>query len=371
LKIEKLARKGILKVKAYVPGKPIEEVERQFKVKRWIKLASNENLAGPSPKALAAVRKELSNIHYYPEAPCTVLRKALARCEGLRQESIVISNGADNVISMLASAFLNEGDEVVMADPTFPVYTNVTQIMGGRPIKVKLKDYHHDLPAMLEKVSRKTKMIFVCNPNNPTGTIVRKKALDQFLSKLPDRVIVILDEAYRDFAEDPSYPDGLDYVRKGKQLIVVRTFSKVYGLAGLRIGVAYGREDLISCMYQVRDPFPVHRLAQVAAVAALDDQDHVRKSIRLVREGKHYLYRELSKRGMPYVPSHGNFVFIDFGKDSKEMMQLLLKRGIIVRPGHLWNYSTFGRVTIGTMNDNRAFIKALKGITLPPHGGGH
>ncbi len=360
MRIERLARKGIPKMKAYVPGKPIEEVEKQFKVRRWIKLASNENLAGPSPKALAAIRKELPNVHYYPEAPCTVLRKALAQRHGLPQESIVISNGADNVILMLANAFVDGGDEVVMADPTFPVYTNATQIMGGKPVKVRLKNYRHDLSAMLEEVNRKTKLVFVCNPNNPTGTIVSRRALDQFLSKLPDRVIVILDEAYRDFAGDPSYPDGLDYVRRRKQLIVVRTFSKVYGLAGLRIGVAFGREDLIGCMYQVRDPFPVHRLAQVAAVAALGDRDHVKKTIRLVREGRRYLYRALDELGLSYVPSEANFVFIDFGKDSKEMMQLLLKRGIIVRPGYLWNYSTYGRVTIGTMNDNRAFIKALK-----------
>jgi len=362
LKIEKLARRGILKMKAYVPGKPIEEVEKQFRVKRWIKLASNENLAGPSPKALAAIRNELSNIHYYPEAPCTVLRKALARRYGLRQESVVISNGADNLILMVASAFVDEGDEVIMADPTFPVYTNATLIMGGKPVKVRLKNYDHDLSTMLKKVNRRTKLVFVCNPNNPTGTIVSKKALDRFLSQLPDHVIVILDEAYRDFAEDPSYPDGLDYVRKKKQLIVLRTFSKVYGLAGLRIGVAYGREDLIGCLYQVRDPFPVHRLAQVAAVAALGDQDHVKKSIRLVHEGKYYLYRELDKLGVSYVPSHGNFVFIDFSKDSKEMMRLFLQKGIIVRPGHLWKYPTFGRVTIGTMKDNRAFINAVKEI---------
>ena len=362
MKIEKLARRGILEMKAYVPGRPIEEVEKQFKVKRWIKLASNENLAGPSPKALAAIRHELSNIHYYPEAPCTVLRKALARRYGLRQESVVISNGADNLILMVASAFVDEGDEVIMADPTFPVYTNATLIMGGKPVKVRLKNYDHDLSTMLKKVNRRTKLVFVCNPNNPTGTIVSKKALDRFLSQLPDHVIVILDEAYRDFAEDPSYPDGLDYVRKKKQLIVLRTFSKVYGLAGLRIGVAYGREDLIGCMYQVRDPFPVHRLAQVAAVAALGDLDHVKKSIRLVHEGKHYLYRELDKLGVSYVPSHGNFVFIDFSKDSKEMMRLFLQKGIIVRPGHLWKYPTFGRVTIGTMKDNRAFINAVKEI---------
>lgn len=349
-------------MKAYVPGKPIEEVGKQFKVKRWVKLASNENLAGPSPKAVAAIRKELQNIHYYPEAPCTDLRKALGRKYSLPEESIVISNGADNLILMIANAFIDEGDEVVMADPTFPVYTNVTQIMGGKPIKVGLKNYHHDLPAMLEKVNRKTKLVLVCNPNNPTGTIVRGRALGRFLAKLPERVIVVIDEAYHDFVDDPSYPDGVDYIKRKKQVIVLRTFSKVYGLAGLRIGVALGREDLVSCLYQVRDPFPVHRLAQVAALAALSDRDHVKRSVGLVREGRKYLYHELEKMGVFYVPSQANFVFIDFGKDSREVMQSFLRRGIIIRPGHLWNYNTFGRVTIGRMGDNRAFVKALKQV---------
>jgi histidinol-phosphate aminotransferase len=275
---------------------------------------------------------------------------------------VVISNGADNLILMIASAFVNKGDEVVMADPTFPVYTNVTQIMGGRPIKVKLKDFTHDLDGMLKKVNRKTKLVFICNPNNPTGTIISKKSFNHFHSMLSDRVIIVLDEVYGDFVEDPNYPDGLGYIKERRQIILLRTFSKVYGLAGLRIGYALGREDLVDCLYQVRDPFPVHRLAQVAAVAALEDRDHAIKSIQLVYEGKRYLYKELDKMGLSSVPSQANFIFIDFKKDSGEVFKALLKEGIIIRPGKIWGYPTFARVTIGRMSDNQRFIKALKKI---------
>jgi histidinol-phosphate aminotransferase len=362
MKIEKLARKGIFNIISYIPGKSIEEVQNEFGAKRWTKLASNENLFGPSPKALIAIRKELSKINLYPEGPCTVLRKALAEKFAIPERMIVISNGADNLILMIANAFVNEGDEVLMADPTFSVYTNVTQIMGGKPVKIKLKDFTHDLDAMLTKVNRKTKLVFICNPNNPTGTTVSVEALNAFLFRLPKRVVVVLDEAYGDFVEDAFYPNGLDYIKERRQVIDLRTFSKVYGLAGLRIGYALGREDLVDCLYQVRDPFPVHRLAQVAAVAALKDEDHAVRSIQSVYQGKRYLYKELDRMGLSYVPSQANFIFIDFEKNSEEVFQGFLREGIIIRPGKIWGYPTFARVTIGRMEDNRRFIKALKKI---------
>jgi histidinol-phosphate aminotransferase len=362
LKIERLARKGILRITPYVAGKSIEEVKKEFGAKKWVKLASNENLLGPSPKAVEAIRQELPTIFLYPEGPCTVLRQAIAQKFSLCERNVVVSNGADNLILMIANAFVNEGDEVVMADPTFPVYTNVTQIMGGKVVKVKLRDYTHDLDGMLRKVNRKTKLIFVCNPNNPTGTIVSRESLNRFLDRLPARIIVILDEAYSDFVEDATYPKGLNYIRDKRQMIVLRTFSKVYGLAGLRIGYALAREDLVDCLYQVRDPFPVHRLAQAAAVAALSDQEHALRSIEMVREGKRYLYKELDKMGLIYVPSQANFVFIDFRRDSNEIFQDLLREGIIIRPGKTWGYPTCARVTIGRMEDNRRFIEALRKI---------
>ena len=366
MKIERLARKGVLRITPYIAGKSIEEVEREFGAKKWIKLASNENLLGPSPKAVEAMSQELPTIYLYPEGPCTVLREALAQKFSLSEKMVVISNGADNLILMIANAFVNEGDEVIMADPTFPVYTNVTQIMGGKPMRVRLKNFVHDLDGMLKKVNQKTKLVFICNPNNPTGTIVSQRSFSHFLSKLPKRVIVVLDEAYGDFVGDPYYPKGLDYIKDGRQIILLRTFSKIYGLAGLRIGYALGREDLIDCLYQVRDPFPVHRLAQVAAVAALGDRDHAVRSIQMVHGGKTYLYKELDKMGLFYVPSEANFILVDFNKDSEEVFKALLKEGIIIRPGKIWGYPTCARITIGRMTENQRFIEESSKKMLGP-----
>lgn len=362
MKLEGLTRKGILKIPPYVPGKPIEEVEKEFGKKRWVKLASNENLLGPSPKAVEAIKKELPKIYLYPEGPCTLLKQSLAKKFSLPEESIVVSNGADNLILMIACAFVNEGEEVIMGDPTFPVYYNVTRIMGGKTVRVRLKNYTHDLERMEEKVTQKTKLIFICNPNNPTGTIVSKKALDLFLSNLPSRVLVILDEAYREFVDDPDFPDGIDYVKEGRQVIVLRTFSKVYGLAGLRIGYALGTRNLIHCLNQVRDPFPVHRLAQVGARAALRDERHAKRSVQMVQEGRRYLSFELEKMGLDCIPSQANFLFVDFKRDIENIFQNLLREGIIIRPGKIWGYPTCGRVTIGRMEDNRRFIRTLRKI---------
>lgn len=358
--LAELLRKGISELIPYVPGKAIEEVEKEYGVKKWVKLASNENLLGPSPKVIAAIKRELSNIYLYPEGPCTDLKKTLARKLNLPEEAIVISNGADNLILLIANAFIDEGDEVIMAQPTFPVYETAARIMGGRAIKVSLKDFTHDLSAMADQVTAKTKLLFVCNPNNPTGTIIKKRELEDLLARIPPRVIVVLDEAYGEFVEDGDYPNSLDFIREGRQVVVLRTFSKVYSLAGLRIGYALGRSDLMESLNRVREPFPVNRLAQVAAIAALADEDHVAKSIRMVHEGKRYLYRELKGLGLSYVPSQANFILIDFGKDIGAVTYDLLKEGIIIRPGKMWGYATLGRVTIGRRDDNRMFIEALK-----------
>lgn len=360
MKIEKLVRKGILKITPYIPGKSIEEARKEAYAKRWIKLASNENLLGPSSKSVKAIEKELPNIFLYPEATCTSLREALAQKYNISSNMMIISNGVDNLLLMIGCAFLNEGEKVIMADPTFPVYTNVTQIMGAKPVKVKLKNFTHDLDEMYKRIDRKTKIIFICNPNNPTGTIVSKREIEDFLSKIPERILVILDEAYGDFADDINYPDGVEYVRKGKNVIVLRTFSKLYGLAGLRIGFAIAKEDLINCLYQVRDPFPVNRLAQVAALTTLNDYNHIKHSIQLIHQGRKYFYKELNRLGFNYVPSQANFIFVDFGKDSNEVSKELLKEGIIIRGGRMWGYPNFARITIGKEKDNQLFIKALE-----------
>ena len=378
--MEKHARKDILRIEAYIPGKSIEEVEKEYGKKRWVKLASNENLLGPSPKAVKALLKEAKKVYLYPDGPCGDLRRAIAERLSMPEETVVVSNGADNLILLIANAFVDGGDEAIMADPTFTVYANVTCLMGGKPVPVRLKEFGHDLPGMLKKINRRTKLVFVCSPNNPTGTIVKKVELDRFLEELPERTILVLDEAYGDFVEDRDYPDSLEYVRKGRPVIVLRTFSKLYGLAGLRIGYALGRKELVDSLYQVREPFPVNRLAQVAGVAALKDRDHARRSLRLVHEGRAYLYQELGRMGLSYVPSQANFVFIDFGRNSDEVFKDLLREGVIIRPGMIWKYPTFARVTIGGMEDNRRFIKALRKVlkedphphpTPPPEGEGN
>jgi histidinol-phosphate aminotransferase len=357
--VTKLARRGILDLKPYVPGKPIEEVQRELGLKELVKLASNENSTGPSPEALRAMEEELGNIFRYPDPSCTQVKRALAKRLGVTEEMITLANGCDNIILMIGAAFINEGDEVIMAEPTFPVYTSVTRIMGGRPIPVKLKDYTHDLEGMAKRIGPRTKVFFLCNPNNPTGTLVPKEALNRFLAHLPDHLVVILDEAYIDYISEKDYPDGLSVLGRGLNLIALRTFSKIYGLAGLRIGFAVADGDLIGVMERVREPFPVNRVAQAAALAALGDEKHRKGVLQVNEEGKAFLYGEFDRMNVDYVPTQANFIFVDFKRDSQKVYNALLKEGMIIRPGSIWDYHTSARITIGTMDENRRFIEKL------------
>jgi histidinol-phosphate aminotransferase len=358
--IKKLLRKGVMEIDPYIPGKPIEEVQAELGISEIIKLASNENPLGPSPRALAAMEEEIKNVHLYPEGPCTLLREEMARRLGVGEDMITFSNGADNCILLAASAFLNEGDEALMADLTFSFYKIATQIVGGRPVYVGLKDHVHDLETMMKKIGPRTKLVFVCNPNNPTGSIVRKGELDDFVYNLPETAVLILDEAYCEFASDTDYSDALCYIHQGHNVISVRTFSKLYGLAGIRIGYALGPREFIDAMNRVREPFPVSRLAQVAALAALGDEEFREAVLRNNEKGKEYLYEAFEKMGMPYVATNTNFVFVDLKRDVKEIFQSLLRQGVIIRPGYVWDLPTCARVTIGTMEQNRKFISALE-----------
>ena len=358
--IKRFSRKGILDIEPYVPGKPIEEVQAELGLSEIAKMASNENPLGPSPKAIAAMETELKNVNLYPEGSCTLLRREMSKRLSIDEDMITFSNGADNCILLVANAFINEGDEVLMADMTFFVYKTVTKIMGGELVYASLRDYVHDLESMKKKIGPRTKLVFVCNPNNPTGTIVRKNELDDFVSNLPENTILVLDEAYFEFVSDEDYPNSLDYIREGYNVISLRTLSKLYGIAGLRIGYAMGCKELIEALNRVREPFPVSRIAQAGALAALEDEEFKEKVLRNNDEGKDYLYEEFEKMGLPYTPSYTNFVFVDLGRDSGGIFESLLKEGVIIRPGHLWNYPTFARVTIGTMEENQKFIGALK-----------
>ncbi|MBE3114896.1 MAG: aminotransferase class I/II-fold pyridoxal phosphate-dependent enzyme, partial [Actinobacteria bacterium] len=270
-KEKSLVRKGILDLKPYIPGKPIEDVKRELGLKEVIKLASNETSVGPSPLAIEAIKKEVENINFYPEGSSRLLREKIAHKLNIDKEMIIIGNGADNVIDLVGMAFINEGDEVITGEITFPAYETTTKIMGGKLISVKLKDFSFDLEKIAQRINEKTKIIFICNPNNPTGTIVDKEAVDRFIKQVPEDVIVVFDEAYYDYVKDKDYSDSLSYILKGKNVIVLRTFSKIAGIAGVRIGYGMAKHELIGYLNRVVKPFTTNRLAQVAALASLDD----------------------------------------------------------------------------------------------------
>ena len=357
-----LVRKACFRVGEYIPGKPIEQVQREYGLTDVIKLASNENPLGPSPKAVAAIRRALCDIHYYPETDAPELREKLAAHLCIAPEMIVVSNGGDNVLSLIAHAFLDDGDEVIVTDPAFGTYENVSAIMGAEIVRVPLKRYRTDLDSILERVTDRTKLVFICNPNNPTGTAVTDEELSSFLRTLPSRTIAVLDEAYADFADDPSFPKSIQYCLDGLPVIIVRTFSKLYGLAGLRIGYGISQKTVIEQLNRVKEPFSTNRLAVVAAVAALDDEDHVSRTIDTNKRGKRYLYRELERLGLSYVPTQANFILIDLGRDGLSVFEDLLRRGVIVRQGIIWGYPTCIRVSVGRQEDNERFINALEGI---------
>lgn len=361
-KEKNLARKGILDLKPYIPGKPIEEVKRELSLKEVVKLASNETSIGPSPLAVEAIKKEVENINLYPEGSSRLLREKIAHKLKIDKEMIIVGNGADNIIDLVGMAFINEGDEVITGEITFPAYETITKIMGGKLILVKLEDFCFDLEGIIQRTNEKTKIIFLCNPNNPTGTIVNKESVGRFIKQVSEDVVVVFDEAYYDYVEDKNYPNSLFYVLERKNVIVLRTFSKIAGIAGLRIGYGIAKPELIGYLNRVVNPFTTNRLAQVAALASLDDKEHYRKVLRSNQEGKKYLYKELKELGLFYPSTEANFIFIDLKKDSKAIFEKLLKKGVIIRPGETWGCPNFIRLTIGTAYENKRFIKALKEV---------
>jgi len=361
-KEKSLIRKGTLDLKHYIPGKPIEEVKRELGLKEVIKLASNETSVGPSPLAVEAIIKEIKNINLYPEGSSRLLREKIAYKLNLNKEMIIVGNGADNIIGLVGMAFINEGDEVITGEITFPAYETVAKIMGGKIIPVKLKDYTYDLEEIARRINERTKVIFICNPNNPTGTIVNREEVISFMEKVPQDVIVVFDEAYYDYVEGKNYLNSLSYVLEGKNVIVLRTFSKIAGIAGVRIGYGIAKPELIGYLRQVASPFPTNRLAQVAALAFLDDKKHYKKVLKSNQEEKKYLYKELKKLNLFYLPTEANFIFIDLKENVEVIFEKLLRKGIIIRPGKTWGCLNFIRVTIGTHNENQKFIQALKEV---------
>lgn len=357
-----LHRPQIMAIKPYVPGKPIEEVERELGISDVIKLASNENPLGPSPLAVEAMKNVLDKVNQYPDGNCFYLKQALAGFWSVTPAHLVVGNGSDEIIKLIAEAFLEEGDEAIMGHPSFSEYDFAVKIMGGRSVFVPLKNDTHDLEAMAQAITERTKLVFVCNPNNPTGTIVKKADVDRLLSVLPDHVIAIMDEAYYEYVADSDYPDSLEYVRANKNVIVLRTFSKIYGLAGLRIGYGVARPELVNLIMRVREPFNVNLPAQAAAIAALKDSEHVERSRRANDEGKNYLYQEFERMGLAYTPTETNFIWLVIRADCQKVFSKLLRRGVIVRTGDIFGAPDVIRVTIGTMEQNRRFIANLEEV---------
>jgi histidinol-phosphate aminotransferase len=347
----------VASLKPYVPGKPVEELERELGIKDSVKLASNENPAGPSRKAVEALNGAvLDNLNRYPDGGGYYLRRALAGMLEVKEDELILGNGSNQLIDIVVRTFMRPGDEAVMAWPSFVVYPMSVQAQGCRGIKVPLKEFRHDLEAMAEAVTDKTRMLFIANPNNPTGTINTAEALEGMMERLPEDVIVVIDEAYYEYVADGSYADSMKHFRAGRNVLVLRTFSKIYGLAGLRIGYGIASPAILEEMNKIREPFNTNTPAQAAALAALGDRDHIENSRKLNEEGKKYLYGELDSLGVGYVPTEANFIFVFTGKDSGEVYEALLRKGVIVRP--------MGpeaiRVTIGLPGENKKFIEAFK-----------
>lgn len=358
----------VYEITPYVPGKPIKELERQYGIKGSIKLASNENPLGPSKKAIDALKKYLQEdceIHRYPEGSGYYLKDALVKkiscykdvAENIiTSDNIILGNGSNELIDIAVRTYMDNEDEAIMAIPSFVVYSMAVRSVGGKAVEVPLKSYRHDLDQMADLITEKTKMVFIANPNNPTGTINRKDEFEKFMDRVPTNVLVVVDEAYREYVSDTDYPDTLKYLNSKKNILILRTFSKIYGLAGLRIGYGLSSAEIITEMNKIREPFNTNTLAQLAALHALEDDEHVKRSIELNDEGKIFLYKELEKLGLKYVPTEANFIYIILDQDSKSLYEALLKKGVIIRPVGQREI----RVTIGLPEENKRFIDAIK-----------
>lgn len=357
-------QRGLAAIKPYVPGKPIEEVQREYGLTDVIKLASNENPLGPSPKVLVALQAALLELNYYPDAQAYTLSRAIAARHGVAPEMVRIGNGADGLIRELCVSYLEDDDEVLTSISSFPVYDISAAVMRARIVKTPLKNLGFDLQAMAAAITGRTRLIFICNPNNPTGTIVTADEVAWFMAQVPEHVIVVFDEAYYEFVDSADYPDTLAYVKSGAHpnVVVLRTFSKAYGIAGIRLGYGIARPELLAPLRAASESFPVNRLAQVAGLAALEDDEFVARTVAVNAAGRAYLCREFDRLGLAYAPSHTNFILVHVGPEAKSIYQELLKRGVIVRPCTGYDLPEYLRVSIGTEAQNARFIAALAEI---------
>lgn len=359
--VKSLTPEWIQRLAPYPPGMPLEELEREYGITGSIKLASNENPYGPSPRALAAIAAALPSLHRYPDGSGFYLRQALAKRIGVPADAIILGNGSNDIIELAVRAFLRPGDEAVMADQAFVIYQMVVQAVGATARCVPLRRFTHDLEAIKAVIGPATRLVFLANPNNPTGTIYTRESWEDFLADVPPHVLVVADDAYADYVEDPDYPDSLGYQRHDRLLLTLRTFSKIYGLAGVRIGYGIGPLAVIEVLNRIRQPFNVNALAQVAALAALDDVEHVERTRRNNLEGLAYLRGVCERLGRPYVPSWANFLLVDVG-DGARVYEELLRRGVIVRPMDVYGFPRHLRVSVGTPAENERFAASLAAV---------
>jgi histidinol-phosphate aminotransferase len=343
----------------YEPGKPVEEVQRELGLERVVKLASNEGPFGPFPEAREALSRAVEELNRYPDGGSYRLRMALAELHDVRFEEVAPGAGSDGIVDYLSQLALDPGDEIVCGWPSFPSYVIDALKIGAVPRQVPLRDHRYDLDAMLKAIGRKTKLVYVCHPNNPTGTMSTRAELDAYFDAVPDHVLTVLDQAYYEYIDDPEYVDGLEYLRAGRKVVVLRTFSKIYGLAGLRVGYAVGPAELVTSIAKVRRAFDVNSFAQAAALASLDAPDELARRRAVNTEGLVQLERIMREHGLEPPPSVANFLFAEVGEDSRPLFEQLLREGVIVRPAGGFGAPGAIRVTVGTPEENELFGDAL------------
>ena len=340
----------------------LQPVPLDIPIPNAIQMGMNENPFGPSPKAIQAMRSTLDECNRYPDDTGYALRQKLAAHYRISMEQIIVGVGASDLLGMAFNSVLSPETEVLTSDGSFVVYYLLAASTGMRMVRTRLKDYGFDLHAMADKINRRTRLILIANPNNPTGTIINRKQLEGFIEKVPNDVLLVIDEAYFDYVDAPGYPNSLDYLREGKSILTVRTFSKVYGLAGLRIGYGISNEDVIEALHKVRMTYSLSGPAIAAGIAALDDHEHVEMSIKMNRTEREFLSHEFEKRGMKYVPSHTNFILLNLARSADDVAAALLREGVIVRPMTSWGVPGGLRVSIGTREHNEKFLAGLEKV---------
>jgi histidinol-phosphate aminotransferase len=352
----------IATLKPYPPGKPLEELEREYGIADSIKLASNENPLGTSPLALEAIRSNLNNLRRYPDGSGYYLKRRLSKRLGVEEPSIVLGNGSNEIIDLVIRTFVQPREEVLMSEPTFLVYPLMTQAVGARAVKVPQKYFAHDLEAMAKAATPNTRVVFLDNPNNPSGTVISRKEFEAFRNSLPGDVIIVLDEAYMEFADPEQTITGLEYLNDSPPVVSLRTFSKAYGLAGLRVGYGVMPPEVADYLNRARQPFNVNSLAQVAALAALDDEEFLQETQKVVREGLAFLYGELEKLQLRTHPTQANFFLIEVGRDGRKVYEAMLRRGVIVRAMNSYGLDNYIRISVGRPEENQRFVETLKEV---------